>query len=661
MADDEPVAETDSEIAVLREQLEEALRNTKRLESTSLLATEELNRRIIEAMPGGIVHVAKDGAILTANEAAMKVLGLSYDALSRRYVADFDQETIWEDGSPCPASDYPVTKALLTGEPQPPVVIGVRRQDGALSWAVFTAVPVRDPSCGAVTGAIVTFLDITGRKHLESSRLRSEGLLQSIMDSTPNPIVSADLEGRVVFAAQLPAFIPKEALIGQPVWSPSPPESQARLRECHARVVSSGELQTVRLEGPQGSKWWARAAPRYEDNKIVGVTYSVWDVTKEKELEARLSVTDRLASLGTLAAGVAHELNNPLTYLLGSLDALVHHEGPLSQEVLHANLFAALDGAARIRRVVADLGSYTRIGEGAHTLSDARELLDSAIRLAGSLIRFRATVKRLYPAGPAWVADDGRLAQVFLNLVVNAAQAIEEGAAESNTIEVRIEPAPDGPTAIVVSDTGTGMSPEVLARVFDPFFTTKANRSGTGLGLFICRNVVEALDGEITLSSTLGSGTTFRVVLPAMLSSAAPERSSLREPGSEGAELGRLRILVADDEHAILQVMKSLLRAHELVTVRDGREAIEMLCNEEFDLALCDLVMPETDGVEVFEEVKRRCPGRERRLILMTGGAFTERTQRFLRTAANPVLKKPFSRDELQDAVLAHVRLLKSE
>lgn len=628
--------------------------------SLALLASEELNRRIIEAMPGGIVHVAIDGAIVTANAEARRILGFSYDALSRRYTRDFDLETIREDGSPCPVEDYPVTRALATGTAQPPMVIGVRRPDGALCWAIFSAVPVKEPSDDSVTGAVVTFVDITERKRIEASLRSSEGLLRSIMESAPNPIVSTDREGRVIFANRLPPYIAMETFIGQPVWSPLPVADQEKVKVAHAKVVATGQVEAIQAAGPNESKWWAQAAPRYDGGAIVGVTYVAWDMTKEHELEARLAVADRLASIGTLAAGVAHELNNPLTYLLGNLDSLAALPRVSDDRDMRDYLAAATEGAERIRRVVTDLGSYSRIGEGTRVLSDARRLADAALRLANNLIGSRAAVEIDYPDAPAWITDDGRAAQVFLNLILNAAQSIGEGQVEANRIRVRIRSEPSDQTSVEIEDTGAGIPSELIDRVFEPFFTTKAEQSGTGLGLFICRNVVSALGGELTVESSVGKGSCFRVVLPSTVQDSERPRSITPEVLPADREIGPLRILVADDERAILEVMKILLRPHEVVTARSGEEAVELLTGSTFDIAFCDLIMPGSSGIDVYESLSRSHPGLENRLVFMTGGAFTERAQRFLERVSNPVLRKPFSRDDLQTLLRARVARLRN-
>jgi PAS domain S-box-containing protein len=173
----EPENEPSSELESLREQLAQAQARTDELDAVNaeFVRSQELTRRLIEAMPGGVVHVAADGAIQTANAEALRILGLSYDELTDKYTVDFETETIYEDGRPCPVAEYPVTQALVTGEPQAPATIGVRNPDGKVSWAIFTAVPVRGAD-GTTTGAVVTFLDITARKQLESELRRSQKL-----------------------------------------------------------------------------------------------------------------------------------------------------------------------------------------------------------------------------------------------------------------------------------------------------------------------------------------------------------------------------------------------------------------------------------------------------------------------------------------------------
>jgi signal transduction histidine kinase len=235
----------------------------------------------------------------------------------------------------------------------------------------------------------------------------------------------------------------------------------------------------------------------------------------ERELiRARLIATDRMASLGTLAAGVAHEINNPLAYSVMSLELLERRlekdadPSELKSELANANL-----GLSRVRNIVKDLKTFSRIEDEERRLVDVRGLLDQAINMAWHEIRYRAKVERDYADAPAVQANETRLGQVFLNLLINAAQAIAEGRPDENRVRVAVHP--EGPNVIVeISDTGCGIEPSVQSHIFEPFFTTKPAGVGTGLGLSICYGIVQALGGDIRVDSQVGKGSTFRVTLP---------------------------------------------------------------------------------------------------------------------------------------------------
>src|SRR5882724_5180253 len=276
------------------------------------------------------------------------------------------------------------------------------------------------------------------------------------------------------------------------------------------------------------------------------------------------SETERMASLGTLAAGVAHEINNPLSYVLGSLDVGLRELGDL-RELLHgrsgelahisdavAALDSAREGAERVRHIVRDLMDFSRAGGAGGEFLDIEAVLEATIRVAWNEIRHRARLVKRYAGLPLVCGDEARLGQVFLNLIVNAAQAIEGEPADNEiVVSTRRE---EGFAIIEVSDTGGGIAEADLPRVFEAFFTTKAGSSGVGLGLSICRGIVASLGGEISVSSEPSRGTTFKVVLPF-----APEESAARravaEPQPEEGESARSRILIVDDEPLLGQTL----------------------------------------------------------------------------------------------------------
>ncbi|HUH03240.1 MAG TPA: ATP-binding protein [Kofleriaceae bacterium] len=514
-----------------------------------LRETEELNQRIVEAMPGGIVHVLTDGTIVTANPEALRILGLGIDELTGRVVQDFETETIFEDGSPCSAEAYPVTQAIVTGERQGPVTIGIRRIDGRISWAVFNAVAVRSPRTGEVSGAVVTFLDITDRKRaeLEQDRLRSQ-----------------------------------------------------------------------------------------------------------------LVLADRMASIGTLAAGVAHEINNPLTYVITNLQLLeaqlAHLEDSVLAGQLRSRMHDAHEGLERIRNVVRDLGSFSH--EDPHEQSvDVHQVLESSLRIAGNELRYRARVVRDYGQVPAVVGNASRLGQVFLNLIVNASQAISAGNVEANEVKVSTRVAADGRVQIEICDTGTGVDPALVHRVFEPFVTTKDVGEGTGLGLHICHNIIVGFGGEIAARNNPGGGATFCVTLPA--GQLVHDLAAGSDPAIELEDdnTPSLRILIVDDEPGIRKMFVRALPGHEVVTVDSGRSALATLATMEFDLVFCDLLMPDVTGMDVYEDLAQRNPELASRFVFMTGGAFTPRAREFVDRAPSKLLYKPFGEPDVRRAVLKRAAL----
>jgi PAS domain S-box-containing protein len=411
----------------------------------------------------------------------------------------------------------------------------------------------------------------------------------------------------------------------------------------------------------------------------------VRDVTERRKIEARLQQSERLSSLGVLAAGVAHEINNPLMYVLGNLDlarselgslcgaasatgggAAPEARGALAPAALEAVrdvadlLDKAVDGGESVRRIVADLKAFSRTpGEEDRAPIDVRKVMASAVDIARNEIRHRAQLVVDEGAVPRVMASDTRLGQVFLNLLLNAAHAIPEGAAQSHRITVRIQPGAPGWVRVEVQDTGAGIPPEVQGRLFDPFYTTKPQGMGTGLGLAICPEIVAALGGEITVESEVGRGACFRVVLPAAPDAAVPCEARCPGEAAEAAPRPRGRVLIIDDEPFIAGLCQRLLAAeHDVEIATTAKAALSCIeASREPDVILCDLMMPEMSGMELFEIVERRCPALAPRFVFFSGGAFTPAARSFRERLSNPFLDKPcppaLLRDTVRERVLA--------
>ncbi len=435
------------------------------------------------------------------------------------------------------------------------------------------------------------------------------------------------------------------------------PEDQARLtlefREAQreGRPVPPCELRLLRKEGGIVPVEIAQLSVVFDGQP--SLVRIVRNQTERKQMQARLLLSDRMASLGTLAAGVAHEINNPLSYVMTNLSHLEADVLPRlvpsggDHEEIRKLLSDAQEGLVRVRDIVRQLKMFTRAEEQARPEPvDVRHVLEGSIRMAWNELRHRARLVRDYAEPLLAEANEGQLGQVILNLLVNAAHAIPEGNVERNEIRVVTRRHPEG-VMIEVRDTGSGIPADLLAKVFEPFFTTKPVGTGTGLGLSICHGIVTSFGGRMEVESTVGRGSTFRIILRA---ATAPLQAPRAPPEQAHAAPTRGRILVVDDEPMIgVAVRRSLQRHHEVVTLTSAREALARLQGgEHFDLILSDLMMPEMSGMDLHQELSLHLPGMTERMVFMTGGAFTPDARAFLERIENPRLEKPFSTQELQ-------------
>lgn len=372
--------------------------------------------------------------------------------------------------------------------------------------------------------------------------------------------------------------------------------------------------------------------------------------------EAQLAVADRLAAVGTLAAGAAHEINNPLAYISGNIEYSLHElqqadYQPTSEDgrEIESALTAALEGAKRITRIVGDLSSFENVNTHPNDKNTAYvpAALELAIRMAANEIRHRAVLSTNFERLPQVYADENSLAQLFLNLLLNAAQALPVGQVDRHRIDIRAYQPTDESVAVEISDTGPGIPREVQSRMFDPFFTTKETGIGSGLGLFVSHNLVASFGGSLRLlASKPGVGTTFQVILRVSEDARrheSPSPEELIEPGAAR----RHRVLVVDDEPLIGKMLQRTLRDHDVHLVTCGRDAIELCRDQHFDVILCDVMMPDCGGMEVYQELLTMGRDQEQRIVFITGGVFEASVLLFLEDIANPTLKKPVQRDVL--------------
>jgi PAS domain S-box-containing protein len=423
----------------------------------------------------------------------------------------------------------------------------------------------------------------------------------------------------------------------------------------HLEGRSDHYVAEYRVRGRAGDWRWVQArgkvvewAPGRRPERMAGIAT---DVTERRTLQARLEMAGRLATVGTLVAGIAHEINNPLAYVMGNLRHLAERlegaapaAGGLAQAVTES-----LDGAERIRDVVQGLRRFAGpSAEGRRGPVDVGAEIQAAAGIVRHQVVSRARLSvDVAPGLPPVVAGLHEVGQVVVNLLVNAAQAIPEGNAARNEVKVTAR-AVEGRVVIEVSDTGGGIPPALLPRIFDPFFTTKQAGGGAGLGLAICHGIVSAAGGTIHVRSEPGGGAEFRVELPA---AAAAETAAAPEarPGARR----RRRVLVVDDDALVGRALARLLAGeHDVEVLTSALEAARRVEEgERWDVVLCDLIMPDLTGMELAARIERGAPDLARRLVFTTGGAYTDGSRAFLASGGRRHLEKPVDADVLRELV----------
>jgi PAS domain S-box-containing protein len=506
----------------------------------------------------------------------------------------------------------------------------------------------------------LTLASAFGRLALSEERYRG------IVESTTEGVWTIDADRRTTFVNQRVCDLlgyPMEAILGRSIFDFYDPDQHPLVRALSGRTLrGSPGSQELKLRHRDGTEFWVHlsTAPlRDAAGHPIGAMALVGDRSEQKRLQEQLMVSDRMASVGLLAAGVAHEINNPLTVVLANLELARQELSRSGQQLGEAALRHvgeqcrdAHEAAVRVVQIVRDLKLFSRSEEDLRGPVAVRSVLESTLRMAGNEIHHRARLVQDYRPIPSVSGNASRLGQVFLNLLVNAAQAIPEGQAERNEIRVATRLAEPGLVAIEITDTGAGMSPEVLKRLFTPFFTTKPVGLGTGLGLSICHRIIGAMGGEIRVQSQVGQGTTFQILLPEAPAAAPEPAAATPEPAAAGAGR-RARILVVDDEPMVVAVLQGLLAPeHEVVAQACARDALAQIRGgTRFDLILCDLMMPSMTGMDLHEALRQAAPDQAERMVFMSGGAFTPRARDFLAEVTNVCVDKPFDLQGLRELI----------
>ena len=614
-------------------------------------ALEAMHQDVVASVAEGVVVLDAAQRVKLWNAAAVRLTGVPVEAALGRALADVlglapEQRQTLESG----VRDATLGQTVTTA----PLWLDAEGRDLPVVWTLSPFGPR-----SARGGAIAVLRDVTAEHGAELALVRSERNARALIDNLPDAIAVLDGDKILYINASLGELLGLE-----------PDDSVSGLRA--GRLVHHGDrerLREIRAGGPPAElRLNARARAVTAEIRCMPIEFDgapaqaliARDVTEKNELTARMMEVDRMVAIGTLSAGVGHEINNPLAYVIANLEELqrgLSRQGQAAE--LRQLVDESLQGSRRIREIVQAIAGFSR----SHTErrpTTLGEAIRSAAAMAGNENRHRArlSLELGSPDDPTIadlhvVANEAELAQVFLNLLVNASHAIGDGGPDQNTVRVRVH-ADQGRAVCEVTDTGSGIPPDALPRIFDPFFTTKPVGEGTGLGLSICRQTVRALGGDIEVESELGVGTTFRVLLP--LADPITEPLRLTTAGARPDTGERQRVMLVDDEESLLRALSRPLRRHfELTLCSSAEEALEHLeqlaSTQELDAIVTDLMMPGKSGMDLHDVVVERFPALAPRMLFTTGGAFSPEAKEFCTRMGQRVLPKPIAVSELRERV----------
>lgn len=626
-------------VATLRDITEE------RAARDALARSEAGYRNLFESATDAIYTVDQTGRFTSVNEATCRTLGATHDAIIGRAVREFIPDAEYE-------RLRPHFRAAVEGEARR-YECPFNRVDGTRRLLSVTNTPIR--SGDVVVGVLGIARDVTDERARETALARSQARYTRLVESASDAIFTTDVDGRLLSvnrAMEKAVGVMRDALVGRSfsdlLDERDVPSITALLRETASGTRCQAQL---RYRAASGSIRYGSllATPIYEEGKLAGVLCIVRDVTEERRLSEQLLQQEKLAAVGELVSGVAHELNNPLAGVVAFSELLL--AAPIAPEQRRAA--ETIHGEARrAARIVANLLTFARQHQPERALTDLNRIVESTHELRRYALRTLGidVDLRLDPDLPLTWADPHQLQQVVVNLLVNAEHALSDWSGERRiTIETA---STDGVLRLAVGDSGPGIQAEHLSRIFNPFFTTKGVGRGTGLGLSISHGIVREHEGRISVQSRPGAGATFTVELPYVPPPARPPRTDtmrdvLAHPGR--------RLLIVDDEPSIRAAMCTFFESLEYVVdqAATGEDALAMLRRCAYDAILLDVRMPGVPGDEVYRRLRETAPDQAARVVFVTGDIQSDAVRGFLEAAGRPVLMKPFLLDDLAAAVEA--------
>jgi PAS domain S-box-containing protein len=628
------------------------LEHIRREQSELLRSREEAkvsSRRyheLFQGMRDAVFESAASGRFVSINRAGMDLLGYE----SEREILEVDiPSEIYAD----PADRHRLREAVESAGFVKDFPVRLRRRDGTLLDALVNSTASYDEA-GRLTGYRGTIRDVTEQRRAQAEIARLQELNRNIIESLSHGLLVMDRDLRTVLynrALERLTGAPREKMVGRPPWevlaSPSGLEHRIR-RALGGETVACDRVPVFRGEGSEGYVAYTFSPLRDREGRIVGVIGFFEETTERMQLEQQLIQAEKVAAIGQMVSGIAHEINNPLTSVSGYAQLILASD---CAPAVRGDVEKIAEAAERCGQVVKGLLTYSRKHEHRMTPVNLDEVLERTCELrAYELSVDDIALERVGGEELPFVRGDTyQLQQVLLNLLQNAADAIrEEGVGGLIRIEGRRS---GGSVTLGVFNSGPSIAPETIRRVFDPFFTTKEVGRGTGLGLSVAQNIVRNHGGTIRVRNVQG-GVLFEITLPVLPDGEETAEIPAAEDSGVEISLGKARVLIVDDEPAIQDLFRSVLVDAEVVTAEDGRAALELIEAEDWDAVVSDVKMPGgVSGLDLLAWSREHRPELAPRFVIMTGAAVDGGRVKQSLPADALVLLKPFGLGELRSCV----------
>jgi PAS domain S-box-containing protein len=624
----------------------------------ALRRSEERYRSVLEDMQDSYFENDLAGNYTFVNASICNILGYTFDELIGK---NYKLATTSDDAKRQFAAFHQI---YLTGRPIKDFRYTFVTRDGKHGTAELSALPIRNDR-GEIVGFRGLSRDITERMMMEEALRESEERYGTVLEDMHEGYYELDLPGNYTFCNEAlcrQLGYSKEELIGMNYRVYTPPEMVKEVFQAYNLVYRTGEplssfpIERIKKDGTRVFAETSVFPMRNEKGEIIGFKGVINDITarkkaevERKQLEQKAQLASRLASVGELASGVAHEINNPLTGVIGYAHLLLARKD-ISRDV-RRDLEIINEGSQRVAGIVKKLLAFARQTRPEQRYVNINELIHNTLDLRAyelSANNIKVTLQ-LTRDMPMTIADPGQLQQVFLNLIINAETEMKL-ANDKGKLSIKTETM-NNAIKISFKDNGPGISKENLETIFDPFFTTREVGQGTGLGLSVCHGIITEHKGKIWAESEPGKGATFIIELPLITEEGQiqPAEPATEEP----AKVTKAKILVVDDEPVIRQFISQVLgeEGHTVETVDNAASALKMVNNKRYRLILLDIKMPGMSGIELYKRFQKIAPSLTKRIVFVTGDVMGKRTLAFLNKTKTPYMMKPFDAKELRTEI----------